>query len=121
MKESLPTEHDGELLRDTFEQFLDGGAVADERGGHLQTSWWNVADGGFDVVGDPFHEVAAVFVLDVQHLFIDFFHGHAPSENSGDCQVSAVTWIAGSHHVLGVKHLLRQFRYRQGPVLLASS
>ena len=29
--------------------------------------------------------------------------------------------IAGSHHVLGVKHLLRQFRYRQGPVLLASS
>ena len=29
--------------------------------------------------------------------------------------------IAGSHHVLGIKHLLRQFRYGQGPVLLASS
>ena len=29
--------------------------------------------------------------------------------------------IAGSHHVLGVEHLLRQFRYSQGPVLLTSS
>ena len=29
--------------------------------------------------------------------------------------------ITGRHHVLGVKHLLRQFRYRQGPVLLRAS
>ena len=29
--------------------------------------------------------------------------------------------IASSHHVLGVKHLLRQFRDSQGPVLLAAS
>ena len=32
-----------------------------------------------------------------------------------------MSWIAGRHHVLGVEHLLRQFRYSQGPVLLTSS
>ena len=31
----------------------------------------NVADGGLDVVGDPFDEVAAVLVLDVQHLLVN--------------------------------------------------
>jgi len=29
--------------------------------------------------------------------------------------------IAGSHHVLGIKHLLSKLRHCQGPVLLASS
>ena len=29
--------------------------------------------------------------------------------------------IAGSHHVLGVEHLLREFRHSQCPVLLTSS
>ena len=35
MQESFPPEHSGELLADTLEQLLDGGAVADESGAHL--------------------------------------------------------------------------------------
>ena len=57
--------------------------VSDEGGGHLETPGWNVADGGLDVVGDPFNEVGRVLVLDVQHLLIDLLHGHATAENGG--------------------------------------
>ena len=80
MEESLPSEHSGELLADTLEQLLDGGAVSDECGGHLETTWRDITDGGLDVVGDPFNEVAAVFVLHVQHLLIDLLRGHTSSE-----------------------------------------
>ena len=92
--------------------------VSDEGGGHLETPGWNVADGGLDVVGDPFDEVAAVLVLYVQHLFVNFFHGHASSEHGGDCEVSAVSGIAGGHHVLGVEHLLGKFWNCECSVLL---
>ena len=74
MQESLTTEHSSELLGDALEQLLDGGAVSDEGGGHLETTWWDVTDGGLDVVGDPFNEVAAVLVLDIQHLLINLLH-----------------------------------------------
>ena len=121
MEESLTTEHSCELLGDTLEEFLDGGAVANESGGHLETTWWDVTDSGLDVVGDPFNEVAAVLVLDVQHLFIDFLHGHTSTEHGGDGEVSAVTWITGSHHVLGVEHLLSEFGYSECSVLLATA
>ena len=70
MEESLAAEHGGELLGDTLEQFLDGGGVTHEGGGHLQAAGRDVADGGLDVVGDPFNEVAAVLVLHVQHLLV---------------------------------------------------
>ena len=66
VKESLAPEHSGELLGDALEQLLDGGAVSDEGGGHLEAAGWDVADGGLHVVGDPFNEVAAVLVLDVE-------------------------------------------------------
>ena len=66
----LATEHGSKLLRDTLEQLLDGGGVTDEGGGHLETARWDVADGGLDVVGDPLHKVAAVLVLNIQHLLV---------------------------------------------------
>ncbi len=120
MQEGLAAEHGSELVRDALEQLLDGGGVADERGGHLQATRRNVADGGLHVVRNPLDKVGRVLVLNVHHLLVDLLHGHAAAEDGGDGQVASVAWVAGGHHVLCVKHLLRQLGHCQGSVLLAS-
>ena len=74
VEEGLAPEHGSELLGDPLEQLLDGGRVADEGCGHLEAPWWDVTDSSLDIVGDPLDEVAAVLVLDVQHLLV---HLHA--------------------------------------------
>ena len=121
MEEGLTTEHSGELFRDTLEQFLDCGTVTNKCGGHLETTWWDIAYSCLYVVGDPFNEVAAVLVLDVQHLFVNLLHGHTTTEHGGDGEVSAVTRITGSHHVLGVEHLLCKLWDGESSVLLATT
>ena len=110
MQESLPSEHSGELLRYSLEQFLDSGGVTDEGSCHLQTTGRDITHCSLHVVRDPFDEVAAVLVLDIQHLFVDLLHGHSATEDSGDSEITSVTRITSSHHVLGVEHLLSQFR-----------
>ena len=45
MEESLPPEHGGELFGDSFEEFLDGRRVADERRRHFQAARRNVTHG----------------------------------------------------------------------------
>ena len=59
-----------------------------------------------------------VLVLDVQHLFIHFLHGHLASKHCCYGEITAMPGITSSHHVLAVKHLLSQFRYSKSTVLL---
>merc|ERR1711898_51949 len=55
VQEGLAAEHGSKLLRDALEHLLDGSAVTNEGGGHLQTLGGDVADSGLDVVSDPLH------------------------------------------------------------------
>ena len=88
MEESLSSEHSSELLGDSLEELLDGGGVTDEGGGHLESSWGDVTDGGLDVVWNPLDKVGRVLVLDVEHLLVDFLHRHSSSEHGGDGEIS---------------------------------
>ena len=121
MQESLATEHSSELLADALEQLLDGSAVADERGRHLEAAWWDITDGSLDVVWDPLDKVRAVLVLHIEHLFVDLLHGHASTEHGSDGEVATVARIASSHHVFGIEHLLGELRDGESPVLLRAT
>ncbi|KFP94168.1 hypothetical protein N329_04312, partial [Haliaeetus albicilla] len=133
VEEGLAPEHGRELLRDTLEELLDGRAVADEGDSHLETTRRYVTDGRLHVVGDQLAEVRAVLVLQVEHLvvhlnvvnfdalLVHLLHGHATSEGGGHREVTAVTGIAGGHHVFGVEDLLGELGDGEGAVLLAAA
>ena len=119
MQESFPLEHGSELVADASEQLLNGGRVAQESDGHLETTRGNVTLSGQHVVGDPLDEVSRVLVLDVLHLLLDLLHGNLTTEDSSNSEIATVSWVRCGHHVLSVEHLLRQLWDSNGTVLLA--
>merc|ERR1712166_460244 len=121
VKEGLATEHASELLRNPLPELLEGGGVAEEHSCHLETLWWDITHGRLDVVRDPLDKVARVLVLDVKHLLINLLGRHAATEQGRACEVAAVTWVGGAHHVLGVEHLLGQLWHGECTVLLGST
>merc|ERR1711898_68979 len=121
VKEGLATEHAGELLGNALPGLLDGGGVTDEDGGHLQALWWDVTDGGLDVVRNPLDEVRGVLVLDVEHLLVDLLGGHAATEEGGACEVATVTRISSTHHVRSIEHLLGELWHGECAVLLGAT
>ena len=99
MKEGLPPEHGRELLRDPLEQLLDGRGVANEGGGHLQTSGRDVTHRSFHIVWDPLNKVGAVLALDFEKLLLDFLHGYFAAEDTSHRDVPPMTRVAVRHHV----------------------
>merc|ERR1719427_2057790 len=97
VKESFPPEHSSKLLGDSLEELLDGSGVAYEGGSHLKTPWWNIAHGSLDIVGNPLNKVAAVLVLNIQHLLIHLLHGHPATEHSSNSEVPAMPRVTCSH------------------------
>jgi hypothetical protein len=114
MQESLAPEHGSELVTNTLEELLDGGRVTDEGGRHLETTGWDGAESGLDVVGDPLNKVGRVLVLDVAHLVLNLLHGNLTTEVGGAGQVTTIAEVGGSHHVLGVEHLLGELGHSDG-------
>jgi hypothetical protein len=82
MEESLSSEHSSELLSDSLEHLLDGSGVTDESSRHLESIRRDITDRRLNVVRDPLNEIRGVLVLNIQHLFIDFFGGNSSSEHS---------------------------------------
>mmetsp|Transcript_13581 Transcript_13581/g.20348 ORF Transcript_13581/g.20348 Transcript_13581/m.20348 type:complete len:207 (-) Transcript_13581:915-1535(-) len=118
MQEGLTTEHNSELLGNTLPRLLDTSGVTNKDTRHLHSAGWDITDGCLEVIGDPFHKVTRVLAHHLEHLIVNFLTGHGSTEHHGTGEVTSVTWIASTHHVLGVKCLLGELGDRQDTEVL---
>jgi len=118
MEESLSSEHSGELFSNSLEHFLNSCGVTKECNCHLESLWWDITNCRFNIIWDPFNEIRRIFVLNIKHLLVNFFSGHSSSEHSGGGEISSVSWVRSTHHVLGIEHLLCEFWNGESSVLL---
>ena len=84
MQEGLPLEHGSELIADTLEELLDSGRVTEESDSHLVSTRSDLTLSGKNVVGNPLNEVSRVPVLHIVHLFLNFLHRDATTEDGGN-------------------------------------
>ena len=54
-------------------------------------------------------------------MLLNFLHADFPTEDSRDGQISSLSRIGSSHHVLCIKHLLSQLRDAQRAELMTST
>lgn len=79
--------------------------------GLSQPPGWDVTDSYFHTAGEPPDKIAALLVLDIQHLLVHRLHG---------CDMWSLNMdgrVEGSHQLLGIEHLLSVLRLRQGLAL----
>ena len=100
---------------------MDGSEVTKEGNSHLETLRRNTANGGFDIIGDPFNKVRRVLVLNVQYLTFDFLSGHTTIEEGRGSEISSVPGIGSAYHVFGVEHLLGELGDVKSAILLETT
>ena len=83
MEESFSSEHSCKLFSYSFKHFLNSSRVSNESYWHFKSFWWDITNWRFYIIWNPFNEIRRIFILYVEHLFINFFGGHSSSKHSG--------------------------------------
>ena len=113
VQKRLAFEHGLELLTDALEDLLDGSVVSNKGSRHLHPTRWNIADSCEDIAWNPGNKICAVFGLHIHDLIVDHLHRNASAIYGCCSEIPSMPWVAGSHHVSSVKHLLSQLRHRE--------